>query len=448
MINKNTIISPRLVTIKYSLALLTLIIFLIASLFTSIKQIEKNDDDAKMINLSGRQRMLSQRIALLVSQLNKENFLLSVQKLQENLDLMRESHIKLIDFVNNSRSTVKIKKIKNILFGDHMLDLRVKEYLNLNQGIIDYFESGKSVRDLDVSKSKVISIAKSKILKDLDSVVNLLEQNSNLKISKTKKTQYLIFAIILLVIMAETLFIFKPLTKNIQNSFKILKEKNSEMEQFSYHLSKVIHVPLMTTQSFVELTDNDIKLKNYNDAKENLGRLKRNLDNFEVMLSNIAEVVNSDQLENLREPINLKQLVNEIINKVAPNPSVDIKIQNKVQDMPPLNLVRSRISFILSQLVHNAINFADKNKPISFVDIIAHQEDHNLILKINDNGIGIPKEFHKDIFGMFKRFNTSLAEGSGLGLYIVKKHLDKMNAQISFTTSNAGTEVTIKIPFV
>ena len=67
-------------------------------------------------------------------------------------------------------------------------------------------------------------------------------------------------------------------------------------------------------------------------------------------------------------------------------------------------------------------------------------------IQIEDNGQGIPKEKKDDVFGMFKRFHDGAIEGSGLGLYMVRKHMQKMQGHINFESSNTGTTFYLEFP--
>jgi signal transduction histidine kinase len=67
-------------------------------------------------------------------------------------------------------------------------------------------------------------------------------------------------------------------------------------------------------------------------------------------------------------------------------------------------------------------------------------------LLIEDNGLGIDQKYQSDLFGMFKRFHTNIAFGSGLGLYLVKKHIEKLDASIS-VESKKGIGSTFVINF-
>jgi signal transduction histidine kinase len=65
---------------------------------------------------------------------------------------------------------------------------------------------------------------------------------------------------------------------------------------------------------------------------------------------------------------------------------------------------------------------------------------------VSDNGIGIPEKHQAEVFDMFKRFHVEKSTGSGLGMALVKKHIEYLKGDISFTSSKDGTVFTITIP--
>ena len=66
-------------------------------------------------------------------------------------------------------------------------------------------------------------------------------------------------------------------------------------------------------------------------------------------------------------------------------------------------------------------------------------DSSKLFIQVEDNGRGIPKDKHNQVFGMFKRFDQRSIQGSGLGLYMIKKNMQKLSGQISFESSSKGT---------
>src|SRR5690606_14218892 len=99
----------------------------------------------------------------------------------------------------------------------------------------------------------------------------------------------------------------------------------------------------------------------------------------------------------------------------------------------------------LSNLVHNAIKYSSEN---TLVDIQIKENDKTTIFKRKDNGIGIPITDQKNIFNRyFRAENALLTQGTGIGLNIVKSHLENLGGTISFISEeNKGSEFTITMP--
>jgi len=97
----------------------------------------------------------------------------------------------------------------------------------------------------------------------------------------------------------------------------------------------------------------------------------------------------------------------------------------------------------------NGIKY-NKNE-IKHIKIRYDQNDNFHIFQIEDNGIGIPTQYHQQIFKMFKRLNNrGLYEGSGLGLSIVKKMLQNLAGNVLLLSSkeNKGSIFQVSIPLV
>lgn len=100
---------------------------------------------------------------------------------------------------------------------------------------------------------------------------------------------------------------------------------------------------------------------------------------------------------------------------------------------------------ILNNLLSNAIKYSGKNSNI-YLRLRANAD--LLKIDVEDNGLGIPMEDQKNLFNRFFRAkNSTNIQGTGLGLNIVKKYVDLMNGEISFTSElNKGTTFSIQIP--
>jgi signal transduction histidine kinase len=96
-------------------------------------------------------------------------------------------------------------------------------------------------------------------------------------------------------------------------------------------------------------------------------------------------------------------------------------------------------------LVSNSIKYRSEKKPE--INISIQQADDSLNIKIADNGIGIDlNKYADDIFKPYKRFNT-LVDGKGLGLFLVKSHVEALNGKISIDSElGVGSVFTITLP--
>jgi signal transduction histidine kinase len=103
------------------------------------------------------------------------------------------------------------------------------------------------------------------------------------------------------------------------------------------------------------------------------------------------------------------------------------------------------LELALSNILYNAIKYSSEHAEI---DIDIAQNKNSTILKVTDNGIGIPKKDQKNIFNRyFRAENALLMQGTGIGLNIVKDHLENLMGSISFeSTEHQGSTFIIELP--
>lgn len=104
---------------------------------------------------------------------------------------------------------------------------------------------------------------------------------------------------------------------------------------------------------------------------------------------------------------------------------------------------------ILLNLISNAVKY--NNSEEIKIAVSLRSENSMLTMKVKDNGIGISEKDKKRIFDKFYRGDNSftrMAEGSGLGLYLVKKMVDSLNGEIDIKSSKNGTTFIFTFPIV
>ena len=104
------------------------------------------------------------------------------------------------------------------------------------------------------------------------------------------------------------------------------------------------------------------------------------------------------------------------------------------------------IAIIFNNIISNAINFRNRSGKKSIVDINIFNSSDKCIINIKDNGIGINKDDQQKVFELFYRKDNN-RHGSGMGLYIVKEIITKLNGKIAMeSVENGGTDFIIEIP--
>lgn len=142
--------------------------------------------------------------------------------------------------------------------------------------------------------------------------------------------------------------------------------------------------------------------------------------------------------------------LSKVVNEVVYNANMLLKDGQQINypeniDSFSLHQDEKIVELALSNLVHNAIKYSSEN---TIIDIIITQDESTTTLQVKDNGIGIPQQDQKNIFNRyFRAENALLTQGTGIGLNIVKDHLENLHGTISFKSiENEETIFTITIP--
>lgn len=142
--------------------------------------------------------------------------------------------------------------------------------------------------------------------------------------------------------------------------------------------------------------------------------------------------------------------LSKVVNEVVYNANVLLKegqLINYPKDIDDLSLYQDEknLELNLSNLINNAIKFSPEN---SVIDLDISQDKKMTTFKITDQGIGIPKNDQKNIFDRYFRAENALyTQGTGIGLNIVKGHLENLKGSISFESEeHKGSTFIMKIP--
>lgn len=223
-----------------------------------------------------------------------------------------------------------------------------------------------------------------------------------------------------------------------------LTKTNAELDRFVYSTSHDLRAPLMNVLGLIDITEmsiTDEKPKSY------LGMMKSSVQNLDDTIKEILEYSKNARTEIEVEQIDLHALTEQVLAGLQFMEGTD-KMEKRLHfDMQiPFYSDNARLTIILNNLISNAVKYRNKNEPHQFVAVDATVTTDKAVITISDNGIGIKPEYQEKIFDMFFRATTQ-GSGSGLGLYILKETLCKLNGKITVSsTLNQGTTLIVEIP--
>lgn len=142
--------------------------------------------------------------------------------------------------------------------------------------------------------------------------------------------------------------------------------------------------------------------------------------------------------------------LSKVLNEVIYNANMLLKDGQQInypEDIDHISMYQDEkiLELALSNIIYNAIKYSSEN---TIIDVEISQNNDTTIFKVIDNGIGIPEKDQKNIFNRyFRAENALLMQGTGIGLNIVKDHLENLDGSVTFTSKlHQGSTFIIELP--
>jgi signal transduction histidine kinase len=210
-----------------------------------------------------------------------------------------------------------------------------------------------------------------------------------------------------------------------------LHEMVQELEAFSYSIAHDMRAPLRAMQGFSHILRAEHASQLDEDGSEYLRRIDSAATRLDRLIQDVLSYTKILRAQAPMEPIDLDRLARDII-ATYPDwqpPHADVSIDGT---LPSVVGNEAFLTQCISNLVGNAVKFQPRgNHPR--VRIWAEAKDIGIRVWVEDNGIGIAPKDHGRIFGLFEQINGPKDyEGTGVGLTIVRKAVERMNGQYGF----------------
>jgi light-regulated signal transduction histidine kinase (bacteriophytochrome) len=232
----------------------------------------------------------------------------------------------------------------------------------------------------------------------------------------------------------------------LQSSNAELQRSNAELEQFAYVASHDLSAPLRAVAGFSQLLGVRYKGKLDGDADQFIAHMQDGVERMQRIIDDLLAYSRVDRSGLQAEHVALDGVVDEVLHSLGP----EIAERNAEVTHDPLGEAAGeagQLAQVLQNLIANGMKFtADGVRPK--VHVSAEHNGDRVRISVRDNGIGVDTDRADQIFKMFQRLHSSDEyPGTGIGLAIAKKIIDRHNGQITVESAPGGGSVfTFDIP--
>lgn len=230
-------------------------------------------------------------------------------------------------------------------------------------------------------------------------------------------------------LLQERTAILSSLEDRVSERTRALQETVSELEAFSYSISHDLRAPLRTMQSFAAILGEEFHQQIGPEGNDYVRRIVTAAARMDNLIQDILAYSRVTRLE--IGPVDLDPLVRGIIESYPQFSAKGVSITIRGR-LPKVLGHEAALTQCFSNLLSNAVKFVSPGTAPK-VRISARRAGRKITVTVNDNGIGIPAEAQDRIFGIFQQLHKSY-EGTGIGLAIVRKAVERMNGTVGVTS--------------
>jgi signal transduction histidine kinase len=332
------------------------------------------------------------------------------------------------------------------------------EYSELFKALEDFLQKEKNDRSILKMQSRYSINQKQSLIDQLE--LNRIQKEFELEEEKRFKNFLIIMvaliAIILLLIFTLFLLQKKSNAKLKEANLKVkaqndeLEDLNATKDKFFSIISHDLKGPLNSLTSFSGLLMNHTSSLSIEEIQMLAKDLDKSIKNLFTLLENLLQWSRSQtgNIEFTAEEFDLTEMLNEnkkLLSNQAENKNISIEVKNTKSIIAKAH--PNSITTVVRNLLSNSIKFTEEGGQIKMGVI---EEKNRYVVKIADNGVGMPKEVANKIFRIDTKHSTqgtAKEKGTGLGLILCKEFVEKNGGEIWVKSEEGkGTIFSFSIP--
>jgi PAS domain S-box-containing protein len=222
-----------------------------------------------------------------------------------------------------------------------------------------------------------------------------------------------------------------------------LIRSNEQLDQVIYKTTHDLKAPLMSAIGLINLAARSEEV----DKGKYLDMIRKSLMKLDSFIEEMNDFFRNEKMEVQREWIEIRSVIDEEIYHLENLPEFqNVKVFFDFEASCDFYSDSIRVRTIVTNILSNAIKYSDLKKKEPFIRINVSLNREFCQIRIVDNGIGIDKKHQDKIFDLFFRATTH-SRGTGLGLFIVKDTIQKLQGTIEVDSMlDEGTTFLIRIP--
>ncbi|MBO9701042.1 MAG: PAS domain S-box protein [Sporocytophaga sp.] len=241
------------------------------------------------------------------------------------------------------------------------------------------------------------------------------------------------------------------LTERIENEKKLEKKNfellriNNDLDNFIYTASHDLKAPIINMEALVDIIFEGSKNIKSEEQQSLIEMIKTSIERLKITIEELTEISRIQRgVHDAAEDISFNTIINDFKQDYREQIKMDKVTFIEDIQIASIHFSKKNLRSIMYNLLSNAIKYRSERDPV--INIKTERlEEGNIILSIKDNGLGLDKRQQGKLFQMFKRLHTHV-EGTGVGLYIVKKMIENTGGHIE-VESELGKGSTFTIFF-